>query len=425
MSESEEKNNSRKSQKSKKSSKKDDPEIIEESSDTMEIKEIIEDKVETPQKEKKKFDKFAVEHLHLEEKIEKIGENQAKEIYAALREKNIDISTLMNMSVEELVEAGVGIGKARAPTVIAIAKSIGGTVNFERLDILMKEKEEWSPNRESWSTGCMAFDNLLKGGIYLGDSYGFFGGGGVGKTQITMQCIVQMFKRKEDGGLLTDSFIPEAWVLDTEDTFDKFVIEGTISERADSDKVSRKLLLSRLESICKARNVDFNMVASHIFVSTARDTDMQLQAAKDALEIAATHPNLKLIVVDSLMKLFRAEENQGLATKAGRSQRVAQFLALITKIKTLNNSAVIVTNQAYEKMDGTASIYGPEYSQVEPGGGSAHHNINNRVHLFVFQGKRYAKIADSSWLPNEKDRFIIDDNGVSDFIETTKDKKKK
>jgi len=364
--------------------------------------------------------------LHLDKKLDKFSEKQFKQSLEKMRAVGIkDIGDLTKLDAETLSTMSVGIGRAKASAVMRIAKSISGAVSFERLDVLMKTKNEWKADRVRWSTGTRAFDLMFGGGIMLGDTYDFYGQGGVGKSQMAMQCLVQMFKRKEEGGLVTDDFIPEAWVLDTEDTFDKFVADNKIPDdgSVDSDKITYKLLMSRLESLCESRNVDFNLVISHIWVSTARDTEGQLDEVNNALTMMVEHPNVRLVVIDSLMKLFRAEEEQGMATKAGRSQRVATFMSKIVQIKSITNAAVIGTNQVYSKLD-SSSAFGPEFSDTEPGGGSIHHNLNQRIHMFKFRGVRYAKLEDSVGLPEIKVRYNVNEDGVVDYVAPIKKKKR-
>jgi DNA repair protein RadA len=132
---------------------------------------------------------------------------------------------------------------------------------------------------EKISTGTNCLDTLLSGGIEtkaLTEVYGEFGSG---KTQFCHTLCVIVQQTKEHGGLEGNVLY-----IDTENTFRP----------------------ERIEMIAKARGFDAEKALGNITVIKAYNSSHQLLILQEAGKFIKEN-NVKLIVVDSLTGLYRAE----------------------------------------------------------------------------------------------------------------------
>jgi len=120
--------------------------------------------------------------------------------------------------------------------------------------------------------------------------------------------------------------------------------------------------------------------------------------------------NVKLVIVDSAMSHFRSEYI-GRGTLSDRQGKLGSALAALSRVAQANNVAVVYTNQCITTPD--ASYSNPH----KPTGGNVMgHAGTVRVWLFkAKQNQRLANILDSSYLKDEKIRFMITDKGVVDM----------
>src|SRR5271170_1101872 len=128
-------------------------------------------------------------------------------------------------------------------------------------------------------TGAKSLDELLGGGVEanaITEAYGKFASG---KTQLGFQLAVNSQRPVKNGGL--DG---KVLFIDTEGTF-----------RPD-----------RIEQVAKAADMDPKAVLENILVVRATTTDQQILAIERADKLVR-ESNVKLIIVDSLMALFRSE----------------------------------------------------------------------------------------------------------------------
>lgn len=229
-------------------------------------------------------------------------------------------------------------------------------------------------------------DRILGGGVSTGRITEVFGAFKSGKTCLSHSVAVSVQLPPELGGLgKTCAFI------DTENTFTK--------EKAE--RIARRVGIDPAEAL------------SHIFHVKVFSSDHQMQMARNAESIIESH-NIGLIIVDSLMSLFRAEY-VGIGALARRQQVLNNLIHDLSRIAEVYNVAVLVTNQVATKM------MGPGFAQDDAiGGNIVAHGCHFRLQ---FQAKgfqknqsleRKATIVDAPDLPPEDCAFFITEAGVAD-----------
>jgi len=172
------------------------------------------------------------------------------------------------------------------------------------------------------STGTNCLDTLLDGGLEtqaLTEVYGEFG---CGKTQFCHTMCVMVQKPKEEGGL--DGGV---LYIDTENTFRP----------------------ERIVSIAKVHEMDPEKVLDRIIVARAYNSAHQTLILEEAGQVIEEN-NIKLIVADSAVGLFRSEY-LGRGTLSNRQQKINHFIHLLSRIAETYNCAAIATNQVMASPD--------------------------------------------------------------------------
>ena len=239
------------------------------------------------------------------------------------------------------------------------------------------------------STGTDCLDLLLDGGIEtqaLTEVYGEFG---CGKTQFCHTMCVQVQRSKEEGGL-------EGGVLyiDTENTFRP----------------------ERIVSIAKAHSMDPEKVLDNIIVARAYNSAHQILILEESGPVIKEN-NIKLIIADSAVGLFRAEY-LGRGTLASRQQKLNHFVHLLSRIAETYNCAAIATNQVMASPD---VFFGDPTRPI--GGNVVAHTSTYRIYFKKSGKKRIARMVDSPHHPEQEVIFALSDEGVVDPDDGTKKKK--
>lgn len=238
--------------------------------------------------------------------------------------------------------------------------------------------------RHRCSTGSSELDRILGGGIETGSITELAGAFGSGKTQICFTLAVCSHLPLEKGGL--DGNVA---VIDTEETF--------------KDK--------RIFEIAKARGLDPAIVGQSLFIAPAYTSDHVLYQI-NRLHVLIQDHNVKLVIVDSLISHFRSEYI-GRGMLADKQGQLGRALSTLLRIAQANNVAVVITNQCITTPD--ASYSNPH---KPTGGNIMGHAGTVRVWLYkARKNERLANILDSSYLKDEKIRFMITDAGVVDMPE--------
>ncbi len=231
------------------------------------------------------------------------------------------------------------------------------------------------------ATGSKELDDLLGGGVEakaITEAYGKFASG---KTQLGFQLTVNVQLPVGKGGM--DG---KVLFIDTESTFRP----------------------ERIESIAKAAGMNPEDALSNIFVVHAQNTEQQILAVEKA-DKTIRENNIKLIVVDSLMALFRSEF-PGRGALGERQQKLNAHIHKLQGLSDKHNLAVYVTNQV---MDNPAILFGDPTTPV--GGNIMAHAATTRLYLRKSkEDKRIVRLVDSPSMPEGEAVMKITPNGIKD-----------
>ena len=286
------------------------------------------------------------------------------------------IESLATATARELEPAG--IGEKKALDIIRLSRT-GIKLPFVRADELLKQRQDIT----RLSTSSMVLDDLFGGGLETQTITEFYGAYGSGKSQIGFQLVVNVQLPKSKGGLGGDAVF-----IDTEGTFRP----------------------ERIEQIAKALGLDPKNVLKKIYVARAFSSDHQMLLAEKIPEfIEQDRKNIKLVVVDSLMGLFRSEFI-GRGTLANRQQKLNKHLHALQRLADRFKLAIYVTNQVMSRPD---VFFGDQTAAV--GGHVLAHAATYRVYLRKSKGnKRIARLVDSPSLPEAEAVFTVDAPGIRD-----------
>ena len=240
------------------------------------------------------------------------------------------------------------------------------------------------------STGTNCLDTLFDGGIEtqaLTEVYGEFG---CGKTQFAHTLSVMVQKPKEEGGL--DGSV---LYIDTENTFRP----------------------ERIVTIAKAHGMDPDKVLDRIIVARAYNSAHQTLILEESGPVIEEN-NVKLLVVDSAVGLFRAEY-LGRGTLAIRQQKLNHFVHMLVRIAETYDCAALATNQVMASPD---VFFGDPTRPV--GGNVVAHTSTYRIYFKKSGKKRIARMVDSPHHPEEEVIFALGEAGVIDPEDTEKKIKK-
>ena len=230
-------------------------------------------------------------------------------------------------------------------------------------------------------TGAKSLDELLGGGVEanaITEAYGKFASG---KTQLGFQLSVNVQRPVDQGGLGGKTLF-----IDTEGTF-----------RPD-----------RIEQIAKAAEMDTKSTLENILVVRATTSDQQILAIERADKLVR-ESNVKLIVVDSLMSLFRSEY-VGRGALNERQGKLNMHIHKLQKLADTYDLAVYITNQV---MDNPAILFGDPTTPV--GGNIVAHAATTRLYMRKSkEDKRIVRLVDSPNLPEGEAVIKITPDGIKD-----------
>ena len=293
-----------------------------------------------------------------------------------------DIIALATANPLILVEA-CGIGEPTARKIVAEARE-ASKMNF----MSGLEFEDKRKSVQRISTGSEALNILLGGGVETQSITECYGEYGSGKSQLAFQLSVDVQLPLEKGGLEGHAI----WI-DTEGTFRP----------------------SRIEQLAAVKGLDPKQALQNIKIGRAYSSDHQVLLVDKIPELINADPKIKLIVVDSMMALFRAEY-VGRGTLADRQQKVNVVLHNLQRLADRFNVAVYITNQVMARPD---VMFGDPTAAV--GGHIIGHVATYRIYLRKGKkGSRVAKLVDSPSLPEGEASFEITSNGIMDIEEEKK-----
>jgi len=299
-----------------------------------------------------------------------------------LLENGISTAEALAMSPHNIVSDIDGLGDKTAKKLIWNARNSLGMTEFTIA-------EDIDENVEYINTGSNELNKILGGGIATGKLTEVFGPFKSGKTNLAQTIAVTIQLPKKQGGLNA-----AVAYIDTENTFSR-------------EKIKR---------ISKRFGLDPKKVLSQIFHARIYSSDHQAQMISKA-ETLCKNRNVRLIIVDSLMALMRAEY-VGIGMLARRQSALNNMIHALSRVAETYNAAVLVTNQVATKMMGMFS------ADDAIGGNIVAHGCHFRV-MFKTKGfssnnslKRRAIIVDAPDLPPNECEFFITSMGIADTEST-------
>ncbi len=297
---------------------------------------------------------------------------------AAEKLRSFGIDTLEKVAVSsphDLSEQS-GISVDAAKKAIAAAQE-STTVNYETGEAILQKRKDIG----KITTGSKDLDEMIGGGVEtnaITEAYGKFSSG---KSQIAFQLSVNVQLPKKDGGLEG-----AALFIDTEGTFRP----------------------ERIAAMAKAAGLDQKKILENIIVVRALTTEQQMLTAERADKLII-EKNIKLIVVDSLTSLFRAE----FLGRGALSERQSKLNSHIHRLQTLadkHNLAIYITNQV---MDNPGILFGDPTTPI--GGNVLAHAATTRLYLRKSkEEKRIIRLVDSPSQPEGECVIKVTPDGVKD-----------
>ncbi|MFW9874630.1 MAG: DNA repair and recombination protein RadA [Candidatus Thorarchaeota archaeon] len=295
-----------------------------------------------------------------------------------LQENGIGTAEALAMSPHSTVSTIDGLGEKTAKKLIWNARNALGMTEFTTASKI-------NDNVEFITTGSSELNRILGGGFQTGKLTEVYGPFKSGKTALahTISVTVQLPEKK--GGING-----AVAYIDSENTFSK-------------EKIGR---------IAKRFGLKPTDVLSKIYHARIYSSDHQVQMIQKA-ETLCKSRGVRLIIIDSLMALLRAEY-VGIGHLAPRQAVLNNMIHALSRIAETYNCAVLLTNQVAVRMMGLFS------ADDAIGGNIVAHGCHFRV-MFKTKGfssnnslQRRAVIVDAPDLPPEECEFYITGAGVAD-----------
>ncbi|RLI38546.1 DNA repair and recombination protein RadA [Candidatus Bathyarchaeota archaeon] len=329
----------------------------------------------------------------MSETVLEVGLDNIKGIGPKITQKLIDggIDSVLGLAValpKEIEEILGGKEESASKLIMSARKQLESQGLLGKEFVLASEVLQKRKNMKRITTGSNKLDDLLLGGIETQSITEFFGDFGSGKTQICHTLCVTCQLPLGQGGLEGVTIY-----VDTEGTFrPERLVQIAESKGLDADEILKNVVL------CKVYN------SSH------------LELIVRGLSRFIEKYNAKLLIVDSIISLHRAEFI-GRGTLANRQQRLNRLVHRLLRLAEIFNIAVVVTNQVQSKPD---TFFG---DPTRPAGGNViAHACTYRIYLKKSGPQRIATIVDSPCHPYSDTRFQVTENGVEDISSPLKKK---
>ena len=315
------------------------------------------------------------------ETLERLRKLNINSVYQLAVQTPSELASWMNDPHFDAESASNLVGNARK----ALTENGVLSRDFSTADNLLEKRNKIS----RYTTGSEKFDDFLKGGFETQAITELAGEFGAGKSQICHALCVATNKLEnnrlgasdEDKQCSTETII----FIDTEATF-----------RAD-----------RVYQIAEQNGLDPLTILQKIYHCKIFNSE-ELESVINNLSQFIEQYNAKLVIVDSIISLHRAEFS-GRATLAERQQRLGMMLNKLRRYADIYNIAVVITNQVISYTDN--SQFGSDY--IKPAGGNIMgHSSTYRIFLKRSGKNRIATMFDSPYHPNQQTKFAISDDGI-------------
>jgi len=322
----------------------------------------------------------------MSETVLDVGLDNIKGIGPKTTQKLIDggIDSVLGLAValpKEIEEILGGKEESASKLIMSARQQLESQGLLEKEFVLASEVLEKRTNMKRIITGSKNLDDLLLGGIETQSITEFYGDYGSGKTQICHTLCVTSQLPIDQGGLEGVTIY-----VDTEGTFRP----------------------ERLVQIAEAKGLDADEVLKNVVLCKVYNSN-HLELIVRGLSRFIEKYNAKLLIVDSIISLHRAEFI-GRGTLANRQQRLNRLVHRLLRLAEIFNIAVVVTNQVQSKPD---TFFG---DSTRPAGGNViAHACTYRIYLKKSGPQRIATIVDSPCHPYSDTRFQVTENGVEDI----------
>jgi len=308
----------------------------------------------------------------------------------------LKITSVYQLAVQSPPELAMEIGDTfidveSAARLIANARKIlteNDTLSkeFMTADDLLEKRNKITRH----ATGSEKFDAFLNGGFETQAITEIAGEFGSGKSQICQALCTAAITLLENDRLdirMTQRAPASIIFIDTENTF-----------RAN-----------RVHQIAEQKNLDPEDILKRIYHCNVYSSE-QLEVLIDDLPKFIEQYNTKLVIVDSIISLHRAEFS-GRGTLADRQQRLGKMLNKLRRYADVYDIAIVITNQVVSYAD--ISHPGFEYMKAA-GGNVVAHGSTYRVFLRKSGKNRVATMEDSPCQPHQRVKFTISEGGIQD-----------
>ena len=303
----------------------------------------------------------------------------------------ITVESIATASPADLSEAAE-LGETTAKKLIKAAGQMADIGGFKTgTDILLRRQDV---RKLKWLVPEV--DEMLGGGLETQAITELYGEFGSGKSQVVHQMAVNCQLPIELGGLDGSCLY-----IDTENTFRPERIEQMVNG-LEFDELPDGYTIPPVEEFLK-----------NIHIARAHSSDHQMlliDAARElAAQVAESGKPVKLVIIDSLTGLFRAEY-AGRGTLAGRQQKLNRHMHDLFKLIDSLNAVGLVTNQV---MSNPAALFADPTKPV--GGNIVGHTATFRIYLRKSKGgKRIARLVDSPNLPDGEAAFAVETAGLKE-----------
>ncbi|HZD34162.1 MAG TPA: DNA repair and recombination protein RadA [Nitrososphaeraceae archaeon] len=280
-----------------------------------------------------------------------------------------------------------------ASTIIANARKI--LIEHEVLAKEFSTADQVLDNRNKiirYATGSDKFDALLDGGFESQSITELVGEFGSGKSQICHTLCIAANKLMETSPhndaekSNKHSTLGNIIFIDTENTF-----------RAE-----------RAYQIAEQKGLDPLTVLNTIYHCNVFNSE-ELESIIDNLDKFIEQYNAKLVIIDSIISLHRAEFS-GRGTLA---ERLGRMLNKLRRIADIYSIAVVITNQVVSYADGSH----PGFDYMKAAGGNiVAHGSTYRIFLRKSGKNRVATMEDSPYQSYQRVKFSISENGIQNAI---------
>ena len=232
-------------------------------------------------------------------------------------------------------------------------------------------------------TGSQELDELFGGnGIETKAITQFYGPSSTGKTQLCHTLCVTVQQLQTDYKTI---------YFDTEGTF----------------------RTERIAEIAKARGLDPDRALQNVRCIQPLNSARLESILQQDLPLQLVQENdIKLIVIDSIIQLYRAEYS-GRGMLSQRQSRLSKIMHLLQNITRVYDVAVVVTNQIYASVDGNS--YCLADSDRPLGGNVMTHTSTFIVRLKGNSSYLMAEMKGSPCHPEGVKRFGINEKGIHDI----------